>query len=131
MKRYGRFGLIVLAGVVGIATGTSLLAADKAASEPKYGVDEVMKKLHKPKNDNVFSRVVAGKGSPDDKKLIVEYYESMVLVKPEKGDAAEWKKLTGGVLAAAKAVAAHDDAKSQSALKTATNCKTCHDAFRD
>lgn len=124
MKRFARFALS-LAAVSMIATGGSLIAA-----EPKYSIDEVMKKLHKPKNDNVFSRVVAGKGTPEERKMVAEYYESMTLAKPEKGDAKQWQELTGKIFAAAKA-AEGGDAKALAALKTATNCKTCHDAFRD
>lgn len=129
MKRFARFGLVV-AAALGVA-GTSLLAADKPAGEPKYSVDEVMKKLHKPKKDNVFDRVVAGKGTPEEKKMVVEYYESMTLTKPEKGDVKEWQKQTTAIYTAAKAVDAKNDPKALTALKTAANCKTCHDAFRD
>jgi hypothetical protein len=124
MKRFARYGL-VLAAAVALAAGTSLMAA-----EPKHSVDEVMKKLHKPKNDNVFSRVIAGKGTVDERKMIVEYYESMIAAKPEKGDAKKWQDICNKILTAAKA-AEGGDAKALSNLKTTYNCKACHDQFRD
>ncbi len=124
MKRFARFALS-LAAVATIATGGSLIAA-----EPKYSIDEVMKKLHKPKNDNVFSRVVAGKGTPEERKMVVEYYSALVDAKPEKGDVKDWQKVTTGIIAAAKA-AEGGDAKALASLKTAVNCKSCHDTFRD
>ena len=129
MKRFARFGLVV-AAAVSVVTGTQLLAADKPAGDAKYSIEEAMKKLNKPKNNSIYSRVVAGKGSAEDKKAVVEYYESLALSKPEKGDLKEWQKMTSAMLAAAKAVEAKDDAKSLGELKTTSNCKACHDIFQ-
>ncbi|QOV88101.1 hypothetical protein [Humisphaera borealis] len=129
MKRFARFGLVV-AAAVSVVTGTSLLAADKPAGAAKYSIEEAMKKLNKPKGNNIYTHVVSGKGTAEEKKMVVEYYESLALSKPEKGDLKEWQKMTAAMLAAAKAVEAKGDAASLAALKSTSNCKACHDIFQ-
>jgi cytochrome c553 len=122
--RIDRFALASLVGV-GLVTGASLRAAEKKAEQPadkaeksggdatkggdaatgdapKYTIEEVMEKAHKGKEKSMFSRVTAGKGSDEDKKNLVEYYEAMIANKPPKGDPAAWVKRNEAVLAAAK-----------------------------
>ncbi len=131
MKRFRRMGVVAIGGLLA-AVSVGLVAPAKAADEkPKYTIEEVMKKIHKPKNDNVFGRIVGGKGTAEDKKLMVEYYESLPLNKPPKGDQKEWEKRTQAVLAAAKAVEKGGDAKAVATLKAAANCKECHDLHQE
>jgi hypothetical protein len=130
IKHFRWMGVVAIGGMVAVASVASF-AADKPAGEAKYSIEEVMKKIHKPKKENVFSRVVDGKGSAEDKKLIVEYYEAMPLNKPPKGDQKDWEKRTQAILTAAKAVEKGGDAKAIATLKTAANCKECHDIHQE
>ena len=136
MRQLRRIGLRAAAGLVGVGgvAGASLLAADKkddGAAAPKYTVEEVMEKAHKGKEKSMFSRVVAGKGSDEDKKLLVEYYEAMLANKPTKGDAAAWAKRNEAILVEAKKVQSTGDQKALAALKNAANCKACHDLHKE
>ncbi len=137
MKQLRRIGLRAAVGLVGVGTvaGASLLAAEKkadgAAAAPKYTVEEVMEKAHKGKEKSMFSRVVGGKGSDEDKKNLVEYYEAMLANKPPKGEPADWAKRNESILAAAKKVQSGSDQKNLAALKNAANCKQCHDLHKE
>ena len=143
MAQFRRTGLLSVAGLVGVGvvTGASLLAAEKktekqadapaAGGAPKYTVEEVMEKAHKGKEKSMFSRVVGGKGSDDDKKNLVEYYEAMLANKPPKGEPADWAKRNEAILAAAKKVQTDGDQKNLAALKNAANCKQCHDLHKE
>lgn len=133
MLQLRRLGLVAIAAGMSVIAGTAY--ADKkapaAAGAPKYSIEEVMKKVHKPKAKSVFDRILGGTASAEDKALMVEAYESMLLATPPKGDAAAWKAKCQAIVDAAKAVAAGGDAKAVAALKTATNCKSCHDTHRE
>ena len=151
MAQLRRIGLLSVAGLVGVGVvaGALLPAAEKAADKkaespagggggggggggaPKYTIEEVMEKAHKGKEKSMFSRVVAGKGSDEDKKHLVEYYEAMLANKPPKGEPADWAKRNEAILAAAKKVQSGDDQKNLAALKTAANCKQCHDVHKE
>ena len=143
MAQLRRIGLLSVAGLVGVGlvTGASLLAAEKKADKkaetpaaggaPKYTIEEVMEKAHKGKDKSMFSRVVAGKGSDEDKKNLVEYYEAMLANKPPKGEPADWAKRNEAILAAAKKVQSGNDQKNLAALKNAANCKQCHDLHKE
>lgn len=138
MTQLRRFGLLSLAALAGVAmvahapaSAADKKAADKPAGEPKYTIEEAMEKVHKGKDKAVFAQVVSGKGTPEQKHLIVEAYESMLAQKPPKGDLDAWKKRVGTVLTAAKAVDAGGDAKALASLKTAANCKECHNLHQD
>ncbi len=129
----GRLALASLVVAAGVVTGTPLCAADKPAAgdAPKYTIEEVMEKAHKGKEKSMFSRVVAGKGSDEDKKLLVEYYQAMTANKPPKGDPAAWTKRNEAILTAAKQVQSSGDQKNLTALKNAANCKQCHDLHKE
>jgi hypothetical protein len=139
MKRFGRIGLLALAGVgVGVfGWASSSPAADKGAAKEKdaaagkWTIQEVMEKAHKGKEKSLFAQVVSGKASAEQKAQLVEYYEAMATDKPDKGDLADWKKRSGALLTAAKAVQTKSDAKSLATLKTAAECKSCHKLYKD
>ena len=107
-----------------IGSFASLAMAEDAA--PKHTIKEVMKIGHK---DGLLKKILAGEGSAEDKQLLLDLYISMVESKPEKGDMASWQTLAGaGALAAAKVVVGRED--GMESLKTATNCKACHDVHK-
>jgi hypothetical protein len=111
--------------IVGGVAWPGLWAAD---TKPKYTIKEVMKATHKG-DDAVSKRVASGKGTKDDFILLVEYYESLPLCTPTKGDKADWDKKANALLKSAKAMKAGEpDAMAQ--YKQASNCKACHSLYK-
>lgn len=123
MKTTVRFAASVLIAGVSVA-----VVATQAAPKAKYTNEEVMKALHKGK-DSVGKHVMDGNGTKEEIKKLLEYYPSMLLNDPEKGDKAEWKKRVTALIAATKAL----DKGTPGALdqyKEAVNCKACHSAHK-
>ena len=121
--------LAVLGCVCGVlAMGTYNMAAFAADDEPatKHTIKEVMKVAHK---DGLLKKILAGEGSDEDKKTLLDLYVSMVESKPKKGDMQSWHNLAGqSALAAAKVVVGREGSLKE--LETATNCKACHDVHK-
>lgn len=110
--------------LLGARLAPSALAQDGA--KPKHTLKEVMKVGHK---DGLLKKILAGEGTPEDKLLLLDLYISMVEAKPSKGDMASWHDLAGkAALAAAKVSVGREGAIDE--LKTATNCKACHDVHK-
>ncbi len=99
-----------------------------ADEKPKYTIKQVMKDLHKG-DDALCKKVAKGEGSPADLKKFVEYYSSLPLQDPPKGDAKEWKEKTTKLLAATKALEAGKPGALDE-FKKAINCKACHTAHK-
>lgn len=98
------------------------VAANSARADGKYSTKDVMTKAHK---SGLAKKVVKGTATADEKKLLVELYESMAANKPTKGDAENWKKLNDELVAAAKAVE-QGTAGAGERLGKAMNCGACH-----
>jgi hypothetical protein len=124
MKKFVLFAM--LAGIGALLTGEMVIANPKAAPEPQNSIKDVMKKAHK---DGLLKKVLAGEGDDADKKMLLDLYIDLVENKPEKGERADWIMAAGPVVVAAgKVVVGRDGAIEE--LKTATNCKACHDVFK-
>ncbi len=102
-------------------------AADTA--KPKYTIEEIMGKAHEGKQNSLLSKVVGGKASGDQKKELLSLYEDLARNKPEKGSADSWKQKTTALVSAAKDVV---DGKADGSrkLRTAANCKGCHQVHK-
>ena len=100
----------------------SLSGQDK----PKYSIKDVMQKAHK---GGLMKKVSQGKATPEEKKQLIEFYESLAANKPPKGDEAEWKVKTTAILAAARAAAEGDEATAKK-LSDTVNCMECHQAHK-
>ena len=112
---------MLLIGVVSMpATG----ADDEA---PKYKIKDVMKKAFK---GPLLKKVAGGKASKDEVKELHAMLEAMAKAKPPKGEEESWKKLTGALVKASKAVSEGDDGKAGAKLKKAANCKACHSSHK-
>jgi hypothetical protein len=96
----------------------SLLSAAEDA-KPKYSIKDVMK-FHKDKLHEKFEK---GEASKEEKQKLLEGYESMLKIKPPKGEEKDWKAKCEALVKAVK-----DDNKEE--LKKAVNCKACHDAHK-
>jgi hypothetical protein len=117
---------LILSSAVALAALTFYVnAADK---KPKYTTEQVMEALHKG-DDNVGKRILKGEGSKEDLAKLVEYYPSLPLNEPAKGDKASWEAKTTALLKAAKALHA-GEAGALEQYKQAVNCKACHNAHR-
>ena len=112
---------VLALALIAVAIPPLLRAAE---AKPKYTIKEVMKALHKGK-ENVSKRVLQGQGTKDDLAKLVEYYASLPLCTPEKGDKASWTAKTSLLLKSAQSLKAGDPA-SLAAYKQAVNCKACH-----
>ncbi len=111
-----------------VAGTTAAVLVTQAVEKPKYTTQEVMKTLHKGK-DSIGKHVMDGNGTKEEIHKLLEYYPSLLLNEPEKGDKAEWKKRVTALLAATKAL----DKGTPGALeqfKEAVNCKACHQAHK-
>jgi hypothetical protein len=117
---------IVVAGVCA-AVAMGLLAGSYQAGEKakaKYSIKEVMKKAHDKKTGLLY-KVGAGNGDKADAEKLLEMYIEMAKNNPPKGGAESWKRLTNGLIVAAKvAVTGGPDAGEK--LKTASACTACH-----
>ena len=98
------------------------------AKKAKYTVQEVMKAIHKGE-DNIGKRAVKGAASKDDIAKLAEYYESLPLNDPPRGEMASWKEKTGALVKASKALKA-GEAGAVELYKNAANCKACHNVHK-
>ena len=108
--------------------GVSFLTSSFAAEKPKYTIEEIMKAINKGK-ESIGNRIKDGSASKEDIKKMVEYYSSLPLNDPPKGDAKLWKEKATALVAAAKDLekgseGAHDK------FMAAVDCKACHKEFK-
>lgn len=116
--------------LIGLAVVFAFVGATLAvtAEDGKYSVKDVMKQAHGGR-PNLLTKVSQGNATDAEKAKLVMLYESMPAGKPKKGDEAEFKKMGEAMVEAAKAAKAGEKGW-QAKLKTATNCKACHDLFK-
>jgi hypothetical protein len=112
-------------GVAGALAVAFLLGA--AAQDAPKSIKEVMV-AHKGK-DSLLEKIKGGKGTDDDAKKLVSFYEALVTFKAPQGDEKSWKDKTEALLAASKEVA-EKKAGAADKLKTASDCKACHSVHR-
>ena len=111
-----------------IGCGGALPRLWAADAKPKYTIKEVMKATHKG-DAAVGKRGAGGKGTKDDFVLLVEYYESLPLCTPSKGDKADWDKKASALLNSARALKAGEPG-ALAQYKQASNCKACHSLYK-
>jgi len=115
------------AKVVEIAAPPAPAPAAAPAAGAFASVKDVMA-LHKGK-ESFLSKILAGGASDDDFKKLVSAYEVLVAQKPPTGEEASWKKLTAGLLDAAKEAQGKKEGALDK-LKAASNCKACHELHK-
>lgn len=98
-----------------LAAGGTLPLLRAADEKPKYTIKEVME-FHKEKLHEKYQK---GEASKDDRQKLLDGYESMLKLKPPRGDEKAWKKKCEALIKAVK-----DDDKA--AFKKAVNCTACH-----
>lgn len=115
----------------GLACGVISAADEKAATTAAahaFTNKEVMQKAFK--GDNTLTKtVLSGKADEAALKQYLEYAQSLNANKPKKGDEAAWKERTKALVDATQGLLDKKEGALDS-LKTATNCMSCHSAFR-
>ena len=123
MGKLGHGAMVMLAAGL-LTTLTFAASADK----PKYSIEEIMKKAHAGRN-NLPAKLMSGKITDEEKTKLIEYYEELGKNKPPRGDAADWKKRTDDLVAAAKA-AVNGGPAEMAKFKKAVNCTACHNLHK-
>ena len=116
---------LIAFGVLAGATARLVRAAD---AKPKYAIKDVMKTLHKG-DDSVAKRVSDGHGTKEDFGKLVDYYESLPLCTPEKGEKESWNEKATALLKAAKSLKSGEPG-ALDVYKKAVNCRACHSLHR-
>ena len=81
-------------------------------------------------DDSLFKKVSSGKGTEEDAKKLVEYYDALAAIaKPPNGDEKSWKDKTDALVAASKELVEKKDGALDK-LKTASDCKACHSVHK-
>jgi hypothetical protein len=117
--------LLALTLLAALAVAPLALAEAKKA---KYSVKDVMQQVHKGE-DNIGKRINRGTASAEDLAKMVEYYSSLPLNDPPRGDKASWQEKTAALVKAADELKA-GRANALDHYKKAANCKACHDAHK-
>lgn len=117
--------LLTAALLGGLAFAPLVLAEGQ---KPKFTVKEVMKEIHKGQ-DNIGKRAASGSASKEDIAKLAEYYESLPLNEPPRGEMASWKEKTAALIKASRALKS-GDAGAAEAFKNAANCKACHNVHK-
>lgn len=113
---------------MGLVAGLGVFqAADDA--KPKYDIEEIMEKAHKPPKSSLFVKVKSGKASEEQKKELLELYQELAKNKPPKGDLKDWQKRTKAMVKAAQDVVDGKQGATQ-ALTKAAQCGACHKAHK-
>jgi hypothetical protein len=77
-------------------------------------------------DDSLLKRIIGGQATQQEKNLFVTYVETLPGFTPKKGSG--WSKKATAVVHAAKAV--RDGDGDLDALKTVTNCRSCHEPHK-
>lgn len=120
------FRALVAIGLAFFLLGSAVAwAVDDA---PKYTIKEVMKKANNGRG-SLLNKVKSGQATDAEKAQLVEYYESLPLGTPKKGNPAGYKKMADELLAAAVGVK-NGEANSLAKLTKASNCTACHNIYK-
>ena len=121
------FQIKILAGAIVTAAIVTALASD-VEKKPKYSAKEVMKEIHKGE-DNVGKRVLKATASKEDIARMVEYYASLPLNDPPRGEKDSWLAKTTALVKASEEIKAGKP-EALEHYKAAANCKACHEAHK-
>ena len=108
----------VCVSFVFLATACTLL-------EKRPSMKTVMQKGFKGDN-SLLKKILEERATQDEKALFVTYVETLPGFMPKKGTG--WSKKASAVVHAAKAIL--DGSDGLDALKTATNCRSCHEPHK-
>ena len=99
---------------------------EAGANGAKYSIKDVMKKAHK---EGLLKKVLGEEASEQQKLQLLDLYLSLLENEPPQGSEESWVIKSGtAIVAAAKVAVGRDGAVAD--LKSATNCKACHQAHK-
>lgn len=119
--RWMTAGIFSMMAVVLVCNADSRGGGDK----PKYTIKQVMQDAHK---KGLMKKVADGAANAEEKKKLLDMYQSLSQNKSPAGEADDWKKKTDALVKLAKA--AHDGEDVGAKLSKAANCKACHDVHK-
>jgi|SRR6185295_13786761 len=117
---------MIYRAIIPAVLSLAVLLGAAAQDKPK-SIKDVMK-AHKG-DDSVVAKSASGKGTEEDHKKLLEFYEFMATQKPPQGDEASWKAKTSALIAASKDLI-EKKAGAADAFKKASDCKGCHSVHR-
>jgi RNA polymerase sigma factor (sigma-70 family) len=84
---------------------------------------------HRATRNNLDSKVIDGKATPEEQQQLLMLYTALSTLKPPRGGLVEWKARTGEMVGAVKAMI-RGEAKAADRLTKVRDCKSCHDKHR-
>lgn len=121
VRKLAPIGLGLFATLV-LAAG---FAPARSVDDPPT-IKQIMKEAMK---GGLTKTVISGGASVDQQKELLRLMEALAADKPPRGEQASWDKLTKALVDASKSVV-DGKADASAALKTAANCKACHDLHK-
>ena len=97
-------------------------ADSQKAPTTKFVMQRAMK-------SGLCKKVAKGEGSQEDIEKLLELFEAMAKNPAPKGSPESWKKLTGDLVRATRAVM-NDEPEAAKRLHKAANCSACHKPHR-
>lgn len=94
--------------------------------EDKLTIKKIMQLAHK---SGLLKKVATGKATDEQLAELHRYYEAMPKLPPPKGEEESWQSKTEALAKASKA-ALDKEPDASALLKSATNCKACHDLHK-
>ncbi len=117
--------ITVLLGVSVVALPWGLSHADDQ-KDPQHSVVDIMNATMK---KGQWKKLANGEASPADAEKLVKLFDELHLTKAPHGDAKSWNEKTTELWEAAQA-AAKGEPGAADRLKTAANCRMCHQAHK-
>ncbi|MDB5334789.1 MAG: hypothetical protein JWN70_408 [Planctomycetaceae bacterium] len=117
--------ITVLLGVGVVALPWGLSQAEDQKDSPHTVVDIMNATMKK----GQWKKLANGEASPADAEKLVKLFEKLHLIKAPHGDAKSWNEKTTELWEAAQA-AAKGEPGATDRLKSAANCRMCHQAHK-
>ena len=122
--------IFVLLGVITIMLGFGFAHTDETdktvVKKDEHSIKEVMEQAMK---GGLMRKVMGGNASIEEKMQVLDLFISLSESEAPKGDEEEWNEWTQKILTTyAKVLVDREDAGA--ALRTVTNCKSCHDKYK-
>ncbi len=121
-----KIGILALMGVM--VGGLAFANNNSNQGGSTKTIKEVMAAAFKG-DDSLYKKVTSGKASAEEKAKLLDCLIYLVQNEAPKGDATEWKMMSGRAMMAAGMVVV-GRAEGMDELKAAGNCKACHDKFK-
>ena len=120
--------LAILTISAGLFTGVALNSFAEEKKEGGNPVKKVMKEKFKG-DTSIIKKATKGELTKEEVAALLADVKSICACKPAKGDEASWKEKTGALVAALEKLE-KGEAGAGEAVKTAANCKACHDVHK-